>query len=52
VIPDGGTFDLLDLPAGLGQPVVATFQGLIDDTCSQGTVPFSVTNGIVLRIVE
>jgi len=52
VIPDTGVFELLDLPSGLGQSLSATFQGFVEDNCSQGTVPFSVTNGLVVRIQD
>jgi hypothetical protein len=49
-IPDLGGFDLLARPGGLGRVVTVTLQGLVEDDCSQGTVPFSVTNGLVLRV--
>jgi len=48
VIPDGGTFFLVNKPGGVGFAAVATFQGVIQDPCSQGSVPFSITNGIKL----
>jgi hypothetical protein len=51
VIPDSGAFELLNFPEGLGRSVTVTFQGIIEDDCSQGTRPYSVTNGFVLRIV-
>ncbi len=50
VIPDGGSFELVSLPSGLGTSITATFQGFVEDDCSQGTVPFSVTNGVTLVI--
>ena len=52
VIPNAGSFTMLDLPTGLGSELSVTFQGLVEDTCTQGTVPFSVTNGFVLRIQD
>jgi len=51
VIPDMQSFELLVLPGGLGRTLTATFQGIVEDDCSQGTVPLSVTNGFVLQIV-
>jgi hypothetical protein len=50
VIPDGGGFVFASLPAGAGQAVVVTFQGIVEDDCSPGSVPYSVTNGMVVRI--
>jgi hypothetical protein len=50
VIPDGGTFQLFSFPGGLGQSLSVTFQGIVEDGCSQGAVPYSVTNGLVVRI--
>ncbi len=50
VIPDSGVFELASLPSGLGRAVTVTVQGIIEDNCSQGTVPFSVTNGFVVKI--
>lgn len=52
IIPDAGSFELLSLPNGPGQALSVTFQGLIDDSCSQGTVPYSVTNGVIVRIAD
>jgi len=49
-IPDSGSFVLLSRPSGLGLVVTATFQGFVEDACSQGTVPYSVTNGLVLKV--
>ncbi len=49
-IIDGPAFEFLSLPNGLNQTLNVTFQGIIEDRCSQGTVFFSVTNGLVLRI--
>jgi len=51
VLPDAEIAELLSLPAGLGQAVTVTFQGLVEDDCSQETVPISITNGFVLRIL-
>jgi hypothetical protein len=51
LIPDGGSFTLLTLPGGVGFPITLTLQGIIEDSCSQGMVPFSVTNGMVLQVV-
>jgi len=48
VIPDSGSFEFLSLPNGVGQMVTVTFQGILEDSCTQGTVPFSVTNGFVI----
>jgi len=50
VIPDGGTHTLLDKPNGIGKVATATFQGIIEDVCSQATKPYSVTNGILVNI--
>ena len=50
VIADSGSFELVSLPNGFGAPVTATFQGFVEDDCSQGTVPFSVTNGVTVVI--
>lgn len=49
-IADGTALALLDRPSGLGRCLTVSFQGLVEDDCSQGTVPYSVTNGLVLRI--
>jgi len=49
-VPDNGYFQLLSLPAGVLPPITVTFQGLIEDDCSKGTVPLSVTNGIILKV--
>jgi len=49
-IIDGTPFEFLALPNGLSQSVTATFQGIVEDRCTQGTLDFSVTNGWVLRI--
>lgn len=48
-IPDGGSFNLLSLPGGIGSVVTLTFQGLIQDPCTIGTQPYSVTNGILVQ---
>lgn len=50
VIQDGGSFEIFHRPGGLGRSVVVTLQGVIEDSCSQATVPLSVTNGLTLRI--
>lgn len=50
LIIDGTAFEFLSLPNGLGNAAVATFQGIIFDPCTQGNLPYSVTNGLVLRI--
>ena len=50
VIPDQASFSLVDLPGGLGRTLTVTFQGCVEDNCTVGTIPFSVTNGLVLRI--
>lgn len=50
VIPDNGSFTLFSLPGGLGQTITATFQGIVVDSCTQGTVSYSVTNGVVVDI--
>lgn len=49
-IPDNATLDFYDLPAGWGQTLDITVQGFLPDDCSQGTKPFSVTNGFVVRV--
>jgi len=50
VIPDGTVLEFARRPGGTGKAVTATFQGIIEDPCSQGTAPYSVTNGYTLRI--
>lgn len=50
VIPDGGCFELLSLPSGLGFEAVATVQGFVEDDCSQGSLPYSVTNAITVTV--
>lgn len=50
LISDGTAFEFLSLPNGLGNPVTATLQGIIDDPCTQGNLPYSVTNGLTLRV--
>ncbi len=52
VIPDAGSFELLSLPSGPGAALSVTFQGLVADGCSQGSVAYSVTNGIVVRFAD
>ena len=49
-IPEGGNFEWKGYPAGVGQAWTATFQGIIEDNCSQGRKPYSVTNGILLIV--
>ncbi len=49
-IEDGTPFELFARPSGLDRCLTVTFQGLIEDECSVGSVPFSVTNGLVLRV--
>lgn len=49
-ISEGGNFEVGKRPNGTGQAITATLQGVIDDDCSQGTVPYSVTNGILLKV--
>jgi len=49
-VADGGSFELVSLPGGFGSSITVSFQGIVDDACSAGTVPFSVTNGITLEI--
>jgi len=50
IIPDSGSLVFFKVQNGLGFPVNLTIQGVIEDTCSQGTRPYSVTNGLVLRV--
>lgn len=50
IIPDSGTLNFYDLPGGWGQTIDVTCQGFLPDDCTQGTKPFSVTNGFVLRV--
>jgi len=49
-IPEGGNFEWKGYPGGVGQAWTATFQGIIEDNCSQGRKPYSVTNGILLIV--
>jgi len=49
-IPDGGSLQLLSFPDGFGNPGKITVQGLTQDVCTQGTKPFSATNGLLLVI--
>jgi len=50
IVPDGGSVDFLTQPSGAGVSAAVTFQGVIEDACSQGTVPISITNGFTVRI--
>jgi len=50
IIPDGGSLDFYDLPSGFGEPAQFTIQGFVPDQCTQGTKPFSVTNGMVVEV--
>ena len=50
VIPAGEILEFASRPAGTGQPMTVTLQGFVEDNCSQGTQPYSVTNGITLII--
>ena len=50
LIPDGGAFELLSFPTGFGRPLRATFQGFVEDSCSSATVPFSVTNAVIVEV--
>lgn len=49
-IPEGGDFEVLKFPSGLGRSVAVTLQGIIEDNCSQGALPYSVTNAVLLVI--
>lgn len=49
-IPEGGNFILVDRPGGAGVPISITAQGIIEDPCSSGTVPLSVTNAVLMDI--
>lgn len=49
-VPDGGTLEFYSLPSGFGAPMSVTIQGLVPDACTQGNLPFSVTNGILIRV--
>ncbi len=50
-IPEGGNFQFARRNGGAGQAITATVQGIIEDKCSAGNKPYSVTNGILV-IVE
>jgi len=50
LIVDGEAFTFLSVPGGLGRTVTVTFQGLVEDYCSMGSVAFSVTNGFTLHV--
>ena len=49
-IPEGGDFVFASRPGGAGQAISVTVQGIIEDDCSVANKPYSVTNGVVLRI--
>ena len=51
-IPDDETLDFYELPTGWGSAIEMTVQGLVPDACTQGRKPFSVTNGLVVRIAD
>jgi len=42
----------LNLPTGIGFPITLTFQGFIMDNGSAADKPASITNGMVLKVVE
>lgn len=50
LIPDGGTAVLISLASGAGMQVTLTLQGIVEDACTQALVPFSVTNGVAVKI--
>lgn len=50
VVPDSGSVTLVSRNGGLGIPVTLTLQGIIEDDCSAASVPFSITNGMVVKI--
>ena len=49
-IPDGGTLEFVSYPAGFGAPITLTCQGIVQDVCTIGDKPFSITNGIVIEV--
>ncbi len=49
-IPDNTLFDFYSLPGGWGSQATITLQGFVPDDCTQGTKPFSVTNGIQVEV--
>ncbi len=51
LVPDGELLDFSTRPQGTRRPLTVTIQGFIEDDCSRGDVPYSVTNGIVLRVL-
>jgi hypothetical protein len=52
LIPDGFLLDLFSLPYGMDRTLTVTLQGIVEDDCSQGSVPYSVMNGVILKIVD
>lgn len=50
VIPDGGTLEFYSLPSGFGAPMDVLVQGVVEDACTQGRRPYSVSNGILIRV--
>jgi len=50
LIPDEGTVEFLSLPDGFDTPMDATVQGILPDACTRGRKPFSVSNGILIRV--
>lgn len=50
-LPDTGQMmSFYDLPNGLGTQATITAQGIVPDWCSQGNVPYSVTNAVLVNI--
>jgi len=49
-IPNAAELVLTSVPGGFRRPVRLTFQGLIEDRCGPGQYPFSVTNGVLVRV--
>lgn len=50
LIADSTSLSWLTLPGGVGTSITVTIQGVIEDSCSRGTVPLSITNGITLVV--
>ena len=49
-IPEGGSLLVFDFPGGFGVTGQITFQGVVQDVCTQGDKAFSVTNGVVVDV--
>jgi len=51
LVPDGGSLELLQV-AGAGRALRLTVQGILQDDCTQGNKPFSVTNAVLVDVTE